>query len=150
MVIRLALAALLCVSWPAPVLAAPARIIILRHGEKADKWKLCDIGQERADALAANYLGRDAANSLFVSGEQPTAFLAITLHTVELAYPAAATWNQPITLYPVLPEKVSDEDKVEALNRRTQEAARDLMINTRWQGKTVVMVWEHKHIANKK
>ena len=58
MVIRLALAALLCVSWPAPVLAAPARIIILRHGEKADKWKLCDIGQERADALAANYLGR--------------------------------------------------------------------------------------------
>jgi hypothetical protein len=24
------------------------------------------------------------------------------------------------------------------------------MINTLWQGKTVVMVWEHKHIANKK
>jgi hypothetical protein len=36
------------------------------------------------------------------------------------------------------------------LNRRTQEAARDLMVNTLWQGKTVVMVWEHKHIANKK
>jgi hypothetical protein len=149
-VVRLALAALLCLSGPAAVLAMPARIIILRHGEKADKWKLCDIGQERADALAANYLGRDAANSLFASGEEPAAFLAITLHTLELAYPAAATWNQPITLYPVLPQKDSDEDKVETLNRRTQEAARDLMINTRWQGKTVVMVWEHRHIANKK
>ena len=150
MVIRLALAALLCMSWPSAVLTAPARIIILRHGEKADKWKLCDIGQERADALAANYLGRDAANSLFASGDQPAAFLAITLHTLELAYPAASTWNQPIILYPVMPERGADEDKVEALNRRTQEAARDLMVNTLWQGKTVVMVWEHKHIANKK
>ena len=69
MVVRLALAALLCMSWPSVVLTAPARIIILRHGEKADKWKLCDMGQERADALAANYLGRDAANSLFASGD---------------------------------------------------------------------------------
>ena len=108
MVIRLALAALLCLSGPGAVLATPARIIILRHGEKADKWKLCDIGKERADALAANYLGRQAANSLFASGG------------------------------------------VETLNRRTKEAARDLMVNTLWQGKTVVMVWEHKHIANKK
>jgi hypothetical protein len=24
------------------------------------------------------------------------------------------------------------------------------MVDSRWQGKTVVMVWEHKHIANKK
>ena len=150
MVIRLALAALLCLSGPGVVLATPARIIILRHGEKADKWKLCDIGQERADALAANYLGRDATNSLFAQGEQPAAFLAITLHTLELAYPAAATWNQPVIFYPAMPEKGADEDKVETLNRRTKEAARDLMVNTLWQGKTVVMVWEHKHIANKK
>lgn len=131
MVVRLALAALLCMSWPSAVLTAPARIIILRHGEKADKWKLCDIGQERADALAANYLGRDAANSLFASGDQPAAFLAITLHTLELAYPAASTWNQPIILYPVMPERGADEDKVEALNRRTQEAARDNSISLR-------------------
>lgn len=141
---------MLCLSGSAAVLAMPARIIILRHGEKADKWKLCDIGRERADALAANYLGRKAANSLFASGEQPGAFLAITLHTLELAYPAAATWDQPIILYPVMPNKGANEDKVETLNRRTQQAAEDLMANTLWQGKTVVMVWEHKHIANKK
>ena len=150
MILRLAFAAMLCLSGSAAVLAMPARIIILRHGEKADKWKLCDIGRERADALAANYLGREAANSLFASGEQPGAFLAITLHTLELAYPAAATWDQPIILYPVMPNKGANEDKVETLNRRTQQAAEDLMANTLWQGKTVVMVWEHKHIANKK
>jgi hypothetical protein len=34
-----------------------------------------------------------------------------------------------------------------ALNRRTQEAAQDLMTNPQWQAKT--MVWEHKHIACK-
>jgi len=33
--------------------ATPSRIIILRHGEKEDAWKLCGVGQERADVLAA-------------------------------------------------------------------------------------------------
>ena len=52
--IRIALAALILLGALAPSLAAPARIIILRHGEKADKWKLCDIGEQRAYALATN------------------------------------------------------------------------------------------------
>jgi len=148
MVIRLALALLLCLAGIGTTLAMPARIIILRHGEKADKWNLCDVGQERGDALVANYLGRGAAKSLFAPNEAPAAFLAITLHSLELASPAAMSWHQPVTLYSVLPQK--DEDKEEALDRRTQEAANDLKVNPLWQGKTVVMVWEHKHIANKK
>jgi hypothetical protein len=57
---------------------------------------------------------------------------------------------QPIVLYAVRREKGMDEDQVtEGLNR-TQEATHDLMVDPRWQGKTVVMVWEHKHIANQK
>ena len=60
MAFRLILTALFCLIGISSVLATPARIIILRHGEKADKWDLCDVGQERADALAANYLGRGA------------------------------------------------------------------------------------------
>jgi hypothetical protein len=36
------------------------------------------------------------------------------------------------------------------LNRRTQEAAAALLGNPVWQGKTVVMVWEHDHIADAK
>jgi len=67
--------------------ATPSRIIILRHGEKEDAWKLCGVGQ----ALAANYLDRNAAKSLFADGEGPATFLAITLHALELAAPAAGT-----------------------------------------------------------
>ena len=79
MPIRLALAALLSLIVLNSALAAPSRIIILRHGEKADDWKLCEIGQQRAKALALNYLGRDAAKSLFTEGSEPAFFFAITL-----------------------------------------------------------------------
>ena len=103
MIARLVLAALLLCCSLAAAFAAPSRIIILRHGEKEDAWRLCGVGEQRAQALAANYLGRNAANSLFASGEKPAAFLAITLHTLELAAPAAATWSLPLTLYAAPP-----------------------------------------------
>jgi hypothetical protein len=149
--IRIALAALILLGALAPSLAAPARIIILRHGEKADKWKLCDIGEQRADALAANYLGQSAAKSLFAAGEEPAFFFAITPHTLELASPAVVSWNKPIILYSVVPEAGLDKDEqTKELNRRTQEAASNIMLNPALNGKTVVMVWEHKHIANAK
>jgi hypothetical protein len=151
MLIRLALA-LLIAAFAQSAIAAPARIIILRHGEKADAWKLCEIGDERAKALALNYLGKDAAKSLFTAGDDPAFFFAITLHTLELASPAVATWSKPIILYSVLPEGGTDDTDAftKALNRRTQEAARNILTNPALNGKTVVMVWEHKHIANEK
>jgi hypothetical protein len=150
MVVRLALTALLCLSGLGAALATPARIVILRHGEKASAYKLCGIGRERAEALTTKYLGRGAPNSL-TSGEAPAAILAITLHTLELASPSAASWGKPLTLYSMLPDRDADEDeKTGELNRRTQEAAHDVMTDPRYAGKTVVMVWEHKHIANKK
>jgi hypothetical protein len=149
--IRIALAALILLGALAPSLAAPARIIILRHGEKADKWKLCDIGEQRASALATNYLGQNAAKSMFAAGEEPAFFFAITLHTLELASPAVASWNKPIILYSVVPEAGLDKnEQTKELNRRTQEAASNIMLNPALNGKTVVMVWEHKHIANAK
>jgi hypothetical protein len=149
--IRIALAALILLGALAPSLAAPARIIILRHGEKADKWKLCDIGEQRADALATNYLGQNAAKSMFAAGEEPAFFFAITLHTLELASPAVASWNKPIILYSVVPEAGLDKnEQTKELNRRTQEAASNILLNPALNGKTVVMVWEHKHIANAK
>jgi hypothetical protein len=130
-------------------LGAPARIIILRHGEKADAWKLCEIGEQRAKALALTYLGRDAVKSLFEEGEEPAFFFAITLHTAELASPAAQSWNKPVIFYSVLPKAADDdEDFTKVLNQRTQEAARNVLANPTLEGKTVVMVWEHKHIAN--
>ena len=43
----------------------------------------------------------------------------------------------------------SIDDKETFLDRQTQAAAQALA-DPRWSGKTVVMVWEHKHIANQK
>ena len=147
---RLILAALMLGAFMTTALAAPARIIILRHGEKADDWKLCEIGEQRAKALALNYLGKDAAKSLFASDEEPAFFFAVTLHTVELASPAVANWNKPLIVYSVTPEAgQSKDDFTKALNRRTQEVAKGLLTNPALQGKTVVLVWEHEHIASK-
>jgi hypothetical protein len=125
--------------------ATPSRIIILRHGEKKNAWQLCSIGQQRAEALVGTYLGRGAAESL-LPPEGPAAIFAITLHTLELASPAAASWNLPIRLYAVVPQpKQTGTDFTLALNRRTREAVADLLAAL--DGKTVVMVWEHDHIA---
>ena len=149
--VRCLLAVLLLVASIGASLATPSRIIILRHGEKADEWKLCGVGQQRAKALAANFLGRDSKNSLFASGEQPAAFYAITLHTVELAAPAAESWNMPITLFSVVPDfGKKNEVSTNSLNRRTEEAVAALLADPNLNGKIVVMVWEHKHIANAK
>lgn len=148
MLIRLILALFLAAIAQTAV-AAPARIIILRHGEKANAWKLCEVGEQRAKALALTYLGRNANKSLFANGEEPASFSAVTLHTAELTSPSALSWNKPIIFFSALPETgQSKEDSTKALNSRTQEAARALLTNPALNGKTVVVVWEHKHIAN--
>ena len=145
--IRLTLSAALLAASCVVAAAAPSRVIILRHGEKADAWKLCEIGQQRGQALKYNYLGKDAAKSLFSEDNPPAFFFAITLHTMELATPAVASWGKPVIYYSVLPQ---DKKKfTEALNDRTREAASNILNNPALNGKTVVMVWEHKHIANK-
>jgi hypothetical protein len=46
-------------------IAHPKQIIILRHGEKTETSDLCPTGNLRADALAVQYLGKDAGESLF-------------------------------------------------------------------------------------
>jgi hypothetical protein len=128
--------------------AEPGRVIVLRHGEKQDAYRLCGVGEQRGQALAGRYLGRDAAASLFAGGS-PDAFMAITLHTLELASPSAVSWRKPLLMYSALPQQgQSEADATLLLNQRTQEAAASLMND--WSGKTVVMVWEHHHIADEK
>ncbi len=135
---------------PAAVLAEPARIIILRHAEKLNAYALCDLGAERGQALAKQFLGRGAAQSLFAD-QKPDAIFAITLHPIETVTPAAQSWNLPVIAYTVVPGGDEDDTAKEIdLNRRTQEAAHDVMTDPRYAGKTVVMVWEHKHIAKSK
>jgi hypothetical protein len=58
----------------------------------------------------------------------------------------------PVIDYSVVPNKDEDDDaaaEVE-INARTQEAARDLMSKREFDGKIVVIAWEHKHIASRK
>ncbi|MBX9777813.1 MAG: histidine phosphatase family protein [Xanthobacteraceae bacterium] len=130
--------------------AAPSQIIILRHGEKENAYRLCDVGVQRSLALAAQYLGKGAKDSLFPKGRAPDGFIAITLHTLELVSPAAQSWDKPVILYSALPMHGQSGKQTEAiLNRRTQEAAREVMTGAQWAGKTVVMVWEHHHIADR-
>jgi hypothetical protein len=69
--------------------AQPAKIIILRHGEKKNGHELCTTGALRAQALASQFLGRNATSVLL--SEPPAAVLAITAHTIETATPAAQT-----------------------------------------------------------
>ena len=134
----------------APIVeATPSRIIILRHGEKLDAYKLCAAGQQRSLALRANYLGKNAASSLFATGQEPAGFFAITLHTLELISPAAQSWGLPLQLYSVVPlPHLGKQEVLQQLNLRTQQAAQDVFNHPRWDGKTVVMAWEHDHIAN--
>ncbi len=134
---------------PTAAFAEPARIIIMRHGEKSDKYELCDVGKARAEALKSQFLGQGATQSLFASGEKPDAFLAITLHTIETITPAAQSWNLPVTAYTIVPGEDADKkEKKAALKQRTQEAAHDVLTDPRYAGKIVVMTWEHKHIAD--
>jgi hypothetical protein len=124
---------------PTVVLAQPARIILMRHAEKLNAYALCDMGALRAQALAGQFLGRGAAQSLFGAGK-PDAFLAITLHPLETITPAAQSWNMPVTTYSLVPAE--DEEKYDREveeNKRTQEAAHDVMTDPRYQGKTIVM-----------
>ncbi len=129
--------------------AGPARIIILRHGEKLSASTLCKIGVQRGEALAKQFLGRGATPSLFRADEAPAAILGITLHTIETITPVAQTWGLPVTAYSVVPGG-DDGEKETDLNARTREAARDVLSNPDYTGKTVIMVWEHKHIAKRK
>jgi hypothetical protein len=133
-----------------PAEAQPSRVIILRHAEKLNAYALCDLGRERADALAKQFLGQGATQSLFAPGERPAAFMAVTLHPVETITPAAQTWGLPVIDYSVVPNKDEGDAKETELNTRTQEAARDLMSGREFDGKIVVIAWEHKHIASRK
>jgi hypothetical protein len=130
-----------------PAVAHPSEIIILRHPEKVDQLRLCPAGRMRSAALTHQYLGKHATQSLFPPGVAPAAFVAITLHSLELATPVADSWNLPVTIYSVLPTRDKDTFTQE-LNRATRAAVRKVMTDPSYTAKPVVMIWEHNHIAS--
>ncbi|MBN8953400.1 MULTISPECIES: hypothetical protein [unclassified Rhizobium] len=131
-------------------IAQPAQIIIARHAEKLDPYALCDMGVQRSQALAQQYLGRGASQSLFGT-KGPDAILAIGLHPIETSTPAAQSWGMPVIAYTALPVKGEKGRAATVIeNLRTQQAARDVLSEPLYDSKTVLMVWEHDHIAKAK
>jgi hypothetical protein len=121
----------------------PRQIIILRHAEKIDGGDLCPIGERRAEALAKQYLGKGARKSLFENGDQPSAFFAITGHTKDTIKPTAKSWGLE-----VIRPADSDKSKDSWEDLWTQKAANDVLTDPAYNGKIVVMAWEHNRIAN--
>jgi hypothetical protein len=126
--------------------AHPSRIVLLRHGEKVppnapDRRQLCPIGALRAQALAEYYLGKGAQNArdIFGEGKEPDAFFAVTSHTQKTVEPSVATWSgsKPYVVF-----------SGGNLGEETKKAAAELA-KPKYDGKVVVIVWEHHHIADK-
>jgi len=145
---RRLLAALAAVVFSIPAQAVPRRLILLRHGEKANDYALCGLGQERSLAVRDTYLGRGASDPSLFNGQTPAAFFAVTLHTVELAAPSAASWGMPLINYAVVPMDGRDAQLQDEMNAATKLAAADLLNNPVWHDRTVVVVWEHLNIAS--
>ena len=101
MIARLVLAALLALVLDLPRRSQRRRASSSSAMARRNAWRLCGVGQKRAAALAANYLGRNAAKSLFAGGEEPAAFLAITCTRSSLR--RRPTWSLPLTLYAAPP-----------------------------------------------
>ena len=118
--------------WPLlPACSAPKRrtrnprMIISRHGEKKDGAKLCKVGKLRAQALAVQYLGKDAPgnDTIFGKGGQPDAFFAVTVHTQETAQPSAESWGKQLTVF-----------SQGGLDKETKDAAAALELDgVQWQ-----------------
>jgi hypothetical protein len=129
----------------------PKRIIILRHAEKIETGGLCTVGEKRANALATQYLGKGAKDSLFANGEQPAAFYANTGHAKKTIEPAFEKWkdiklhDRKNTVY-----KCDKTDKEKCDNTNIDQwsinAAEDVLAN--YDNKIVVMAWEHHRIAD--
>ncbi|MFN3350842.1 histidine phosphatase family protein [Pseudorhodoplanes sp.] len=129
-----------------PAFSLPKTVVILRHGEKESVSSLCRLGIDRSLALASQYLGQGARDSLFPAGERPAGFFALTLDTLQFASPAAATWEMPVTVFSAVP--LPGVDPTPQLNLRTQQAAGAVLDDPRYHGRIVVMVWNHRHIAD--
>jgi hypothetical protein len=124
-----------------PASARPRQIIILRHAEKTDGPDLCLTGVQRAEALATQYyLGKSVQRSLF-GADQPDAFYAITGHTIKTIKLTADSWSRPVLVPSTDKAQFPDKDKLE--NQQTRDAARDVLTNPSFEGKIVVMTWEH-------
>jgi hypothetical protein len=132
---KLSLAALL-LAFAASAFAAPAQIIIFRHGEKPDTGNELDPqGQQRAQALV-NFFENDPAVTQYGA---PAAIYAMapssddgSVRPIQTVTPLAQNLGLPIN-------KNFTKDQGPAV-------VKDILGNKKYDGKMVLVCWEHKAI----
>ncbi|MCX5788807.1 MAG: histidine phosphatase family protein [Elusimicrobia bacterium] len=124
-----AVAAVWLFAWPAD--AAPAQVIIIRHGEKpAVGSHLCPRGVCRADALAAVF-PRQFGTPAAIYAMKPSSEEG-SMRAIETVTPLARALNLTInTSY---------------TRKQLQPLVDDIMKNPACQGQMVLISWEHKVI----
>ncbi len=120
----------------APARATPAQVVMIRHAEKPAKGRDLDArGEERARAL----VGFFETNPVVTRYGTPAAIYAAapadsndSRRSVETVTPLAKSLGLEI-----------DEDYTKD---RVKEMVRNVMANPAYEGRTVLICWEHKRI----
>ena len=105
------------------------------------------VGDLRAQALAAQYLGKGAPLNATIYGEggKPDAFFAITAHTRRRRSRRPQSWGQQVIAFsgprPMIPTRTRISTSRRGGPRRPLKSGA-------YDGKTVVIVWEHHRIAD--
>lgn len=116
--------------------AAPAQVLILRHAEKIESTNhLSPKGYRRADALVKFFKNDKVANKY----GPPVAIYAAykegsSLRSIETMTPTANYFHLRI--------------RKDFKKKQTEDLVEDIMSNERYDGKTVIVCWQHTNIAN--
>ncbi len=130
----------LLLSWAAlavPATAGPAQVILIRHGEKPPTGHgLSQKGKERAAALVPYFLGRP---EVLASGP-PVAIYA------QKSTPLNRS-RRPVDTVKGLAKKLK-LTVVEYAHEEFAAMVKEITSQRRYQGKTVVICWEHRAISD--
>jgi hypothetical protein len=125
-------------AWPAASSAAPAEVIMIRHGEKpASGNELNDQGWQRAYALVDFF----TTNNAVLAFGTPAAIYAMgqkgstgSIRPIQTVTPLAQKLNLPI-LHPYLRDD-------------TGQLAQEILGTSAYDGKMVLVCWEHNAIPS--
>jgi hypothetical protein len=119
-----------------PARAAPAQVVIIRHGEKPDSGnELNERGFARARALV-DYFQHDPAAARF---GPPAAIYAMS--------PKDESGSlRPIETVTPLAEALGLTIRTDYLKDQLPQLVADVLADPRYNGKTVLICWEHKVI----
>ena len=122
----------------APAFAAPAQVIIIRHGEKQEYGnQLSEKGYKRADALVNFFLSVPEVNEY----GSPVAIYAAapknedsSIRSIQTVTPLARALNITIN--------------TGFTRGQAHKLVRDIMENPRYTGRMVLISWQHGHIPD--